>query len=490
MTNTAHGLRWGIKDSLLRYVGALDDGEIVVTAPAVREDDGRFSFPVDDVSEWDPATGLGVIRLAGCARVTGHFGMMSVAIDEPWLEFTAAGTALTVADPDRDPGHRVRIAEVDYRPAPGAAIMEAIDVTATLAPEAMGIFGGQYSAGEPMDPLSFSIAPEPAGPEADTHLPSRVTSDPTMRLSLVIADRAEEAEGVVSLSLAHPDGAPLPEWSPGSHIDIHAGDGLVRQYSLSSLTTDRERWRVTILREDDGAVSRLLHETAKVGSSVEVSLPRNNFVLEASPRYIFVAGGIGITPLVPMIEAAERSGAEWTLVYSGRDRSRMAFVDELVRHGERARVVTTSDQPRVDFRGYFAEPQQDTLVYACGPEALLAELEAATAEWPSGALHVERFVPREIDESGDVDFEVEFVESGVTAVVPAGRSILAVAEEHDIPVISSCSEGTCGTCETVVLGGQPDHRDAILTDAERAANRTMFICVSRSVKGCPLRLEL
>lgn len=168
----------------------------------------------------------------------------------------------------------------------------------------------------------------------------------------------------------------------------------------------------------------------------------------------------------------------------------MAFVEELARHGERAKVVTTATEPRVDFGAYFAQPQPDTLIYACGPEPLLVELEAATAAWPSGSLHVERFVPREIDDSGDVEFEVEFADSGVTARVPIGRSILSVAEEHDIPVISSCSEGTCGTCESVVLEGLPDHRDSILTDAERAASRTMFICVSRSVGGCKLRLDL
>jgi ferredoxin len=168
----------------------------------------------------------------------------------------------------------------------------------------------------------------------------------------------------------------------------------------------------------------------------------------------------------------------------------MAFVDELARHGERSRVVTTATEPRIDFSMYFATPQADTLIYACGPEPLLQVIEEATTAWPPGSLHMERFAPKEVDSTGDVEFEVEFVESGVTATVPVDRSILSVAEEHGIPVISSCSEGTCGTCETVVLSGTPDHRDAILSDEERRSGRTMFPCVSRSVGGCTIRLEV
>ncbi|UFS58342.1 PDR/VanB family oxidoreductase [Subtercola endophyticus] len=327
--------------------------------------------------------------------------------------------------------------------------------------------------------------------QSDHVVEREAPNDPNARLSLVVEGRTVEADRVVSLTLVDPSGASLPRWTPGSHIDLHLGDDLIRQYSLSSSTSDTEKWRVSILKEvDGGGGSHAVHETIAVGSPVTVSLPRNNFVLQPSKNYVFVAGGIGITPIVPMIESAEQSAANWNLVYAGRTRSSMAFVEDLAHHGEKVRFVTGDTDGRLDFAAYFAEVQPDTLVYACGPESLLTALEAATAHWPVDSLHTERFVGKEIDESADVDFEVEFADSGLTLTIPAGRSILDIAEENDLPVISSCGEGTCGTCETVVLAGLPDHRDSILTDSEKAANKSMFICVSRSVGGCPLKLDL
>lgn len=476
------GLTWGIKRRFVDYVAGLPDGDFTVTDGARTDADHVFWFPLASIDDFDPLTGRGIVRFDGRAEVSGHFGMMSLVIDSPWLEFSETGAQLTVIDPAR-PGHRLPLLDLQHQATPGSTGKTAgDDVTALLSLEGTTAFNGQYVPGEAMDPVSWRLV-DPAG----VH---RTNADPNVHLSLVVAERVDEAEGVISLSLSDPSGAPLPAWSPGSHIDVHVGDGLVRQYSLSSSTSDRERWRVTILKEEGGSASTAIHDGLHVGTSVEVSLPRNNFVLEPSRRYVFVAGGIGITPIVPMIEAAEESGADWTLVYSGRSRDRMAFVEELAHHGDQARFVATATEPRVDFDEYFAEPQPGTLVYACGPEGLLRAIEDATKAWPVGSVHLERFVAREFDDSGDMEFEVEFVDSGVTATVPVGRSILEIAEEHDIPVISSCSEGTCGTCETAVISGTPDHRDSILSDAERAANTTMFLCVSRSVGGEPLRLDI
>ena len=476
------GLTWGIKRRFVDYVGGLPDGDFTVTDGARTDADHVFWFPLASIDDFDSLTGLGIVRFEGRAEVSGHFGMMSLVIDSPWLEFSETGSQLTVIDAEKGPGHRIPLLELQHQATPGSTANTAEDVTALLSPEGTSAFNGQYVPGEAMDPVSWRLV--------DTAGVHRTNADPTVRLSLVVAERVAEAEGVISLSLSDPSGAPLPAWSPGSHIDVHVGDGLVRQYSLSSSTSDRERWRVTILKEEGGSASTAIHEGLHVGTSVEVSLPRNNFVLEPSRRYVFVAGGIGITPIVPMIEAAEESGADWTLVYSGRSRDRMAFVEELAHHGDQARVVATATEPRVDFGEYFAEPQPGTLVYACGPEELLRAIEDAAKAWPVGSVHLERFVAREFDDSGDTEFDVEFVDSGVTATVPVGRSILEIAEEHDIPVISSCSEGTCGTCETAVISGTPDHRDSILSDAERAANTTMFLCVSRSVGGELLRLDI
>ena len=144
----------------------------------------------------------------------------------------------------------------------------------------------------------------------------------------------------------------------------------------------------------------------------------------------------------------------------------------------------------MDFTSLLKDVRPDTLIYCCGPEPLLNVVEGASAHWPAGSLHVERFVPKKIDASGDVAFEVEFVDSGVTLTIPADKSILEVAQEAGLPALSSCSEGTCGTCETPVISGTPDHRDSILTDDEKASCDSMFICVSRSQGGCPLKLGL
>lgn len=475
------GLTWGVKRSFVSYVAGLDDGEFEATDGATMTPGHIFHFPLASTADFDSATGLGTVQFRGRIRIGGHFGMMELLIRDPRLLITDRGAQLLAPDPDAG-GRLTPLAELTISTARLSTQQPLTDLPTELSPEGIVLFNRQYLPGEEMDPVTISLeAPNEA---------SRTTSDPHVRLNLVVTDRVDEAEDIISLSLADPTGASLPAWSPGSHIDVHLPGGLLRQYSLSSRSSDTEHWRITVLKEEGGAVSRALHSSIEAGSSIEVSMPRNNFPLQESRNYIFVAGGIGITPIVPMIEAADASGANWKLVYSGRARERMAFVRELASHDDRSSFVTTTSQPRFDFVDYFAQPQPDTLVYACGPEALLVALEDATASWPSGSLHTERFVAKEFDDSADVGFEVEFVDSGVTATIPVGRSILEVAEEHDIPVISSCSEGTCGTCETRVLAGIPDHRDSILTDSERDANDTMFICVSRSVGGCALRLDL
>lgn len=308
-------------------------------------------------------------------------------------------------------------------------------------------------------------------------------------MTLRVVERTTESDGVISLVLAHPDGGELPEWRPGAHIDVHAGvagGGRVCQYSLCSSPTDRGRWRIGVLREPDSRGGSVhLHDQVDVGSSLTVSWPRNNFRFRQAERYVFVAGGIGITPLIPMIEQAEAAGAQWTLLYGGRTRASMAFVDELARYGDRVVVRPEDEYGLLDLEGLLGEVRADTLVYACGPEPLLQAVEDVMAPWPVGSLRTERFAPRTLVRSEpDEEFEVEFAESGVTATVPPGTSVLAVAEAHGITALSSCQEGTCGTCETRVLAGRADHRDSILTPAEQAANRTMMICVSRAEKGC------
>ena len=318
-------------------------------------------------------------------------------------------------------------------------------------------------------------------------------------LRLVVARRTTGAEGVAVLELRDPSGAELPAWSPGAHVDLKLPGGLVRQYSLCGDPHDRAVWQIGILREPEGrGGSAYVHDEVLEGMEIDVRGPRNNFELDPSPRYVFIAGGIGITPILPMAAAADEAGAEWEFHYGGRTRTSMAFLETLheleakTGHGLRVTLHPQDEVGLIDLDRILGTPQPGTKVYCCGPEPLLKAVEerVAAAGWPAGSLHVERFSPKEQGErvlSGS--FEVELTVSGLTVTVPPEKSILEAVEEAGVPVLSSCQEGTCGTCETPVLEGEVDHRDSLLTAEEQEANDTMFICVSRA--ACPkLVLEL
>ncbi|MDD7940115.1 PDR/VanB family oxidoreductase [Actinomycetospora lutea] len=311
-------------------------------------------------------------------------------------------------------------------------------------------------------------------------------------MDMIIQERRDEADGVLSLTLARADGGELPAWAPGAHVDVHLGPDLVRQYSLCSDPGDRQRWRLGVLREPASrGGSEYVFDKLHGGDIVTVDGPRNHFALEPAPRYVFVAGGIGITPILPMIAAAEAAGADWTLLYGGRTRSSMAFVDELAGYGDRVRLAPQDEVGLLDLAGLLATPHRSTLVYACGPAPMLEAVDALVAGWPAGSLRVERFAPRTREDTGREAFEVEFAASRVVATVPPDRSILTVAEEAGIPALWACREGTCGTCETPILAGRAAHRDSLLTEEEKADQTTMFICVSRAEPGCArLTLDL
>jgi ferredoxin-NADP reductase len=219
--------------------------------------------------------------------------------------------------------------------------------------------------------------------------------------------------------------------------------------------------------------------------------PRNQFPLESSPRYVFIAGGIGITPILVMIAEAEQAGAEWTLLYGGRQRQSMAYAQELSnRYGDKVSIQPQDEVGLIDLTAAIGTPLKDTLIYCCGPEPLLNAVEGLCRPWPEGSLRVERFAPKEINPaSPDGEFEVKLARSQKVFTIPADRTILSVLDEADVYVDASCMDGVCGTCETTVLDGKVDHRDSILTDDEQAANNAMMICVSRA--ACPrLLLDL
>lgn len=299
---------------------------------------------------------------------------------------------------------------------------------------------------------------------------------------LVVEAVERVAEGVVALTLVDPDGGSLPAWTPGAHVDLELGD-LVRQYSLCGDPTDARSYTVAVLREPESrGGSAYVHEQLVAGSRVVVRGPRNHFALVSAPRYRFIAGGIGITPLLPMIAEAEATGADWHLWYRGRARAGMAYCDRLAQYGDRVTLLPGDETGPLDLASVLADPGDGTVVYACGPERLLVGIEeVCAASWPASALHLERFAAKEIEApaEGERSFELELAASGVTLTVPPDKSIFNVVLEAGISVLGSCHEGVCGTCEQIVLEGEVDHRDSVLSESERAANDAMMVCVSR-----------
>jgi ferredoxin-NADP reductase len=305
---------------------------------------------------------------------------------------------------------------------------------------------------------------------------------------LVVESYDVVAEDVVAVTLVHPNGEALPAWTPGAHIDLVLTPEITRQYSLCGSPADADRFVVGILNAPNSrGGSRHVHEAVGKGSVIRIRGPRNHFPLVASPRYVFIAGGIGVTPMLPMIAEAEAAGADWTLLYGGRSEESMAFIDQLRAFGDRVTLLPGNDvalmSAALDQR--IGTPQPGTLVYTCGPEGLLGAVEARCASWPAGSLHLERFAAKATEGAIDTEFEVELARTGITITVPAGRSIFDAAQDHGISVLGSCHEGVCGTCETVILGfdGEVDHRDSVLNEEEKASNESMMICVSRCTSG-------
>ncbi|WP_405976615.1 PDR/VanB family oxidoreductase [Streptomyces sp. NBC_00988] len=283
------------------------------------------------------------------------------------------------------------------------------------------------------------------------------------------------------VSLRPRDGGSLPPWAPGAHIDLALGPDLVRQYSLCGDPARRDVWRIGVLREPNGrGGSAFVHDRLHPGTHVAGRGPRNHFCFDPSAaEYVFIAGGIGITPLVPMVAAAAAAGDRWTLHYGGRSTASMALREELTRYGDKVRLYPQDEVGLPDLASIMRSAGPGAVVYCCGPNGLLDAAEKAAAR-QGLTIRVEHFTPKATaGPEGDSEFEVVLSQTGVTVTVPPDRSILDVAEEAGAMVVSSCQEGTCGTCETPVLEGIPDHRDSLLTDE----TDTMMICVSRA--ACP-----
>ncbi|AHD24038.1 ferredoxin (plasmid) [Rhodococcus pyridinivorans SB3094] len=307
-------------------------------------------------------------------------------------------------------------------------------------------------------------------------------------MDLLIRQLRWEADDIVSVTLADPHGDELPSWEPGAHLDLHTPVG-VRQYSLCGDPRRRDEWRVAVRRAPQSrGGSQWIHDEARVGGLITVGPPRNSFPLVAAPSYLFIGGGIGLTPLLPMIGQVARAGLPWTLLYAGRRRTTMAFLDELAAYGDRVHVRPADEHGRLDVAAELAGVATDAAVYCCGPAGLITTVEQHCQDRPTGSLHVERFEPVAAGAAGDTAFDVELDRSGVTLHVPADASILDVIERAGIAAIGSCYQGTCGSCETRVLDGRPDHRDSVLSESERIAGETMMLCVSRATSRLVLDL--
>ncbi|WP_424890365.1 PDR/VanB family oxidoreductase [Streptomyces sp. XH2] len=311
---------------------------------------------------------------------------------------------------------------------------------------------------------------------------------------VLVRERTELAAGVIGLELVAPDGGALPPAEPGAHIDLILPSGLVRQFSLCGAPDDRAgTWRIAVLREPGGRGGSVeVHDEVAADMRLRAAGPRNRFPLLPADDLLFIAGGIGITPLLPMLAEAERRGSRWHLVYGGRTRASMAFLTELARYGDRVTVVPQDEYGLLDLDGVLSGAPAGGRVYCCGPEPLLQAVRERCDALPQVTLHTERFSAAARDavpEGTDTSFEAVLERSGKTVLVPAGTSVLKALRNAGVAVLASCEEGTCGTCETTVLQGTPEHRDSLLTPDEHAAGDLMLICVSRS-RGPRLVLDL
>jgi vanillate O-demethylase ferredoxin subunit len=305
-----------------------------------------------------------------------------------------------------------------------------------------------------------------------------------------------EATDVLSLELRPVDGR-VPPLQPGAHVELALPNGLRRAYSLVNPPGDRAAYRIAVHRSPGSrGGSACVHEFLRVGDLVQVSAPRNQFPLVEGPDpVVLIAGGIGITPLWAMVQQLVASEREWELHYAVRERGRAAFLQALVSLGD-GRVRTYFDaEPggaSLDLHAVVgAAARQGARVYCCGPQRMLQAFEQATAGWDEARVHLEKFggEPAAGAPQAGCGFEVVLARSGRTVPVEAGTSILEAVLAAGVAAPYSCREGFCGTCETRVLEGTPDHADSVLSAAERGSGRTMMICCSRS-QGGTLVLDL
>jgi vanillate O-demethylase ferredoxin subunit len=296
-----------------------------------------------------------------------------------------------------------------------------------------------------------------------------------------------EAERIRSYELVDPNGAALPPFTAGAHIDVWLPSGLARSYSLANDPTEAHRYVIAVQRELAGrGGSAEMHDAIVEGALVPISAPRNNFPLATdATHHRLIAGGIGITPILSMVRELERTGQAWSLHYCTREIGQTAFREVLSSAPFAANVRLHHDGGNpangLDFTTLLRTPTEGEKVYCCGPTGFMNAVQQAMTHWPAGSLHLEHFsAAPAIPVSANDSFEVELQSSGRVLVVPPDRSILQVLEENGVEVESVCCEGVCGTCAVPVIEGTPDHRDVVFDDEMRASNKWITVCCSRS----------
>jgi cytochrome P450/ferredoxin-NADP reductase len=319
--------------------------------------------------------------------------------------------------------------------------------------------------------------------------PSKKTIFRTVR----VAEIHREAQNVVRVRLVDAAGKPLPKWTPGAHVEIECGT-LARQYSLCGKAQDQGFYEIAVLREPESrGGSRFVHEQLAEGDLLTMRGPRTHFSIDPTAQhYVLIAGGIGITPIISMADQLKEHGRSYEVHYAGRDLETMAFVDRLRSDHEKVTTLYPgSANARLDVAALLADPAPATQVYACGPDRLLAAVEAAMKSWPDDALRVERFATDgvRLDPAVERSFDIELVDSALTLRVGANRTVLQTLRSAGVDIQSDCEEGLCGACEVSVLDGEVDHRDRVLSKAERARGAVMMSCCSRAVSG-RLRLRI
>ncbi len=303
-------------------------------------------------------------------------------------------------------------------------------------------------------------------------------------LELRVHSIAQEADGIFSFDLRTVDGSDLPPFAAGAHIDVRVAPELERSYSLINLQDERHRYVIAVnLDAASRGGSKFMCETVKAGDTLSIRAPTNTFALtESAKDSVFIGGGIGITPLLGMIRRLESIGAGWSMHYAARTRRTAPFLNELAAFeaAKSGRVHVTFDHEpgnaMLDLPAIVAAASPGAHIYCCGPTGMLQAFEAAAAGHPPGQVHVEYFSP--VHQAARGGFTVVLKRSKKTVFVPADKSILDALLEAGCKIAHSCTQGVCGTCETRVLEGIPDHRDNVLSPREKASNKSIMVCCS------------